>query len=221
MAGRIGGHGPDCITAGADSRRALERLVAGIVSRHPAAGTGYAALRAWNMLVWQPVVLALFGVHRLGLLPSLVTMSQCVTPVGIWGYRLTPSAPLRGREAVLVAAAGKEIGAVSAALYPELDAVIDVKSTLARRLLADRIVSVVLRLFATGWLEGDVKATVQRWLAACGLEGQSGVRQDVHADGTQGWVPARRACCLEYLLPGASLCQGCPRSAATAEASHV
>lgn len=204
MTGEIGEPGPEQIFPG--HRAAVETLVAGIAARAPEAGAAYPPVRAWTMMTWQPVVLAILAAHRLALAPSLDRLRQTVTKGGaVFGYRLPPQpdAPPRD-EATRIALLGLRVRALADALLADLAEVAPLKPVLARRLLADRFLSTVVH-------QNLSAATGEAWLAAAGLTGDSALGT---VEGRDGLVVRRRACCLEYLVAGGKRCETCPTTPA-------
>ncbi|MDX1654345.1 MAG: siderophore ferric iron reductase [Candidatus Competibacteraceae bacterium] len=212
MVGEIGGAAAGYITPGTDNRAALTALADGIRARHPQAGQGYWALRSWNMLEWQPVVLTLLGVHGLGMLPCLDTLGLRVRGPMVMGYRLPLHIPARGETPALIERGGRQLRIVAESLLEDLNGVIRVKPLLARRLLADRVLGVLLDLAARRPdLPDDlVEDYAQGWLSALNLEGQSALGTIGWKNGRRRLVLERRACCLAYRSQGGGYCDSCP-----------
>ncbi|WP_109793015.1 siderophore ferric iron reductase [Minwuia thermotolerans] len=210
MNGEVGGHAAGFVTFGQDNRGAIENLFRTIRASRPEGGEVYARYRAWNMLVWQPVVLAAIGVARLGRVVDLLKLSQRVTGPAVLGYRL-PGGVLRPACTYgLVNGAGGAIRALADRLYGEMNEVAGLRALLAERLLADRLAGVSLALGGSEEPEAQ-RARIDHWLRAAGLEGQSGVIPVALDGGATRLALRRKACCLEYLVEPGQLCESCPR----------
>lgn len=210
MAGAVGGHAAGWVTPGADNHDAIAGLVSAVASAHPEAGRGYAPLRAWMALTWQPVVLAVLAVHRLGLVPPLDRLSQGRRGTTMMGYRLPADAPVRGDERAMVEVAGDRVRGLADGLLADLRAVAPVKPRLAHRLLADRLLAVVLRA-SVGEVADLAAGRAAGWMAAMRLDGHSGLVPVTLDDGRPWLALDRKACCLEYMVDGGGLCASCPR----------
>ncbi|WP_207482857.1 siderophore ferric iron reductase [Arenibaculum pallidiluteum] len=213
MVGEIGGHLPGGVTRGRSNATAISELVDAIRAQHPEAGRGYWALRAWGMLTWQPALLAVLAVHRVGIVPRLDGISQRIHGPSVIGYALPGGETVSGPPEMLIEQAGAHLRVLADDLLAELDAVIGVKPVLARRLLADRLMAMLPRLGEGGdGLENDeIRVLAALWLDATGLRGQSGLMAITLGDGREQLTLDRKACCLEYRRDGAGLCASCPR----------
>lgn len=205
LGGRVGPPSPGQVVAGADNRDAVRRLVDGIAAQAPEAGRGYWAVRAWGMLIWQPAVLAVLGVHRCGFAPRLDAIGQSVTGPAVFGFTLPVDAVTHGPMPELIPQAGARLRRLTDVLLAEVRAEIAVKPVLAHRLLADRVLGTLLRASPEPERHGP------DWLRALGLEGQSGLVPLDLSDGRRRHGLDRRACCLAYRVEAGALCSSCPK----------
>lgn len=205
---RLGAPNGPAIVAGAGNRALLEGLISAIAASQPRAGRGFWALRAWAMLSWQPALLTVLPVERAGLLPGLEGLAQEVAGPAVWGFWLPDRTASEGTPSGLVEAAGRQLREVSETLLHDLSCVIAVKPELARRLLADRVLGLLLRVRHNA---APSQADAEAWLAGAGLQGKSALMRVPLADGESRPALDRRACCLEYLTADARLCESCPR----------
>jgi siderophore ferric iron reductase len=216
MVGTVGGHAPGHITPQRDNGDAIAGLVAALESENPEGGKGFWALRAWTMLTWQPAVLAMLAVHELGFAPRLGLLSQRVQGGSVFGYRLpadaVPPVPSSDLPA-LIARTGQEVRALADELMAALDAVIRIKPVLARRLLADRVLSLMAHasLRRPELDNVQLRGLADCWIAAMGLEGCSGLMAIRLSDGREQLTLDRKACCLDYRRCGAGYCNSCPK----------
>lgn len=210
MAGAVGGHGPARVTAGADNGEAIAGLVSAIASLHAEGKRPYWSLRAWTALTWQPVVLAMVGVHRLGIVPPVDRLSQIRRGAMMMGYRLPRGRVFRAEDREMMSQAGTQLRHLAGHLLADLAAVTAIKPRLAERLLADRVLAVLLRL-SVGRPPAEITLRAAAWLCATGLQGRSGLVPVTLADGRPWLALDRKACCLEYLVDGGGLCASCPR----------
>ncbi|GAA0568823.1 siderophore ferric iron reductase [Caenispirillum bisanense] len=209
MAGVLGGPAPGHVTAGQDNAAALTALIDAITATAGEGEAAYVAVTAWGMLVWQPAILTLLAVHRFGLVPDLGGMSQRVHGASVYGYRLPPEpAAMAMPPADLIRAGGQQLRALADSLLAELQRHVRLKPVLARRLLADRVVSTVAR---PEFAAAEVTALVEQWLAALDLAGCSGVMPVPLSGGRTVMALDRRACCLAYRVGGNDMCITCPR----------
>jgi siderophore ferric iron reductase len=206
---RLGAPDAGAVVAGRDNRAALQALVTAIAEAEPDAGRGFWALRAWGMLIWQPAMLTLLGVQRLGLRPDLEALGQSVQGPMVWGFQIPAGAGQPGDAEELLTPAAGALRAMSDRLLEELNGVVRVKPELARRLLADRLLGLIL--YAEP--QGDVEPLAERWLQAAGLQRKSGLMRVPLGDGGTRLALERRACCLEYRGTSAAFCATCPKLA--------
>lgn len=209
MAGVLGGPAPGHVTAGQDNTAPLTALIDAITATAGKGEAAYVAVTAWGMLMWQPAILTLLAVHRFGLVPDLAGMSQRVCGASLYGYRMGPDPAAIGAPLPeLIAAGGRELRALADSLLAELQRHVRLKPVLARRLLADRVVSTLAR---PEFAAAEVAALVEQWLAALDLAGYSGVMPVPLSGGRTVMALDRRACCLTYRVGGNDMCITCPR----------
>jgi siderophore ferric iron reductase len=206
------GHG-----TGAGPKADAARLVAALQAQHPEAGRAYWALRAWGLLVWQPVYATVMAAELTeGILP-LAGLTLDVDPVAadvsgfaVAGQRLVPCAAAERRPR-----AAQQLQPVSEALLQAVQACLPLHPKAARRLLADCVLAALLRIQRWQGHVGNAAllATGADWLALLGAANESGYLE-VHLPAAPPRLALdRRVCCLDDRRHGGSLCNTCPRLA--------
>lgn len=200
---------------GRDNHMLLETLRHRLAAAYPQAGPPFYAVRLWTNLLWQPCYLAVIAVHVHGALPELGGLAQSVRGVDVSGYRLAPGPQQAGSPEALIAIAGRQLNAMSEAILTEINAVTRLKRRPARRLLADRMLDLMVRLdrFSPGTGLAQQQRFCALWLEAMGLAGEGELETLSLADGTAVPIIARKGCCLDYLAFPGSYCASCPRQA--------
>lgn len=213
LAGEIGAHQAGWITPDRDNRASISALHQAIRSQFPEAGKAYWATRCWNMLTWQPAVLAVLAVHGLGFLPDLRRLSQRPAEGMVAGYRLPHSRLIRSGPEHLIEQAGGAVAELCGRLFADLGEVATVKPLNAKRLLADRILGSLAHLpqMADGPDTARTLHYAELWLEAASLSGMSSLAVAKLSNGREQPVLDRKACCLHYCVPGAELCASCPK----------
>jgi siderophore ferric iron reductase len=203
----------ESIVAGTDSTSVLDALYRFWQKSCPEGGQPYWSIRCWTMLVWQPVYLAVIGVHGVGALPSLTAIKQKLRQGIVAGFEL-PASPLRGapREA-LIDLAGQELRLLADALLAQLTSLTRIRRVSAMRLVADALLAALVRL---GQLKPDlgneeILALSRRWLAVLDLAGQSDLMPITLSSGREQLALNRKGCCMDYRRAGGGLCASCPK----------
>jgi siderophore ferric iron reductase len=117
-----------------------------------------------------------------------------------------------GTPEALIERAGDQFRAFATTLLAEINAHVRLKPLPARRLVADRFLSLM------GWLNHkrhdltntQIAGYADQWLAALDLKGQ-GTLQAVATPGGEVLIVKRKGCCLDYLIDPDRLCASCPR----------
>lgn len=193
-----------------DDRKTVVRLHGEIAAGHAPAGRAYHAVRSWSMLVWQPAMAGIMGVHGQNLALPVDRMGQRVADGGIYGFRLPAGQSLRTDLAEMIDLTATRIRAIADRFYAELCTVAPVKEKIAYRLLADRILGTLVH-FHAHQPQLDVCAHAGRWLDAAGLSGMSALADVRLTSGALHPVLDRKQCCLHYLCEPGALCQSCPK----------
>ncbi|MGP4844527.1 siderophore ferric iron reductase [Marinobacter sp. 1Y8] len=215
LAGELCSGESPCIVAGRDNRYQVSALVENLQFSFPDAGAPYWSARCWTFLVWQPIALSIVGVHGAGVLPPIGALRQKIGPgySYVAGYQLPGSDWRADSEQALIDAGGAVLRQVCDQLLDELRGVINFKPLSAMRLVADSLIGGLMRL--PGMRDDANVARLQfltdRWLAAAGLEGQSGLIP-VHLDDDIVRLGlSRKGCCMHYRCSSDELCAGCPK----------
>ena len=213
LKGAPGGHLPGWHQPGRDNRAFIETLHARLAAAYPEAGQPFHAVRLWTNLLWQPAYLAVIGVHVHGALPALARLSQARQNLDIDGYRLEPGPQYRAGTEAMIARAGGELRGMADAVLVEINAVTRLKRLPAMRLLADRMLGLMVRLgqYRPGTSIAEQHRYCALWLEAMGLAGQGSLETIDLPGGRQAAIVARKGCCLDYLAFPGTYCASCPR----------
>ena len=221
LQGEVGDHAAGWVSPGADNGATLRQLYAAIRNANPEAGAAFWSASCWNHLNWQPVAIALLAVHRFALLPKVGCMSQCLRQGGVGGFRLPSPHCARGARKRLIREAGCQLQELAESLIADMGRLAKethkqefatVKQITARRLLADRILGLLLRI---GQLDSrlgneELQDYACAWLEAAGLESMSALRPITLSCGREQLVLERKACCMAYLCADGAICESCP-----------
>lgn len=213
LKGVPGGPLPEWHSVGQDNRAFLEMLHERLKVSYPDAGRPFYAVRLWTNLMWQPAYLSVIAVHLHGALPAVTTLAQARQNLDVNGYRLAPGPQREGSTEDLIDWAGRDLRAMGDSVLAEINAVTRLKRVPALRLLADRILGLMVRLkhFRPEISLAEQYRYCDLWLSAMGLEGQGGLETLDLPDGQQVAIMARKGCCLDYLAFPERYCASCPR----------
>jgi siderophore ferric iron reductase len=145
--------------------------------------------------------------------PKLSDISQAIKGIDISGFRLPPAPQERGEVETLIASAGAQLRAMAETMLDEINVLTRLKRRPALRLLADRMLSLMVRLghYRPGTTIEEQKRYCALWLAAMGLTGEGDLETLDVANGRQVVIMARKGCCLDYLALGGVYCSTCPK----------
>ena len=212
MKGEPGVAGPGWYQPGGNNAGMLAQLLSALQSTYPDAGPAFWAVRMWTNLIWQPAYLAVIGAHMHGAVPDLHAISQHRHGIFVDRYRLLPGLqPMGAPEALIEQAAGQFRG-FAITLLAEINAHVRLKPLPARRLAADRFLSLMV------WLNHkrrdltnvQIASYAGQWLAALELSGQ-GALEAIATPGRDVLIVKRKGCCLDYLIDPGRLCASCPK----------
>lgn len=198
---------------GGDNADFMAQLRQALAVTYPAAGPAFWAVRLWTNLIWQPAYLAVIATHIHGAVPDLGGLSQQRRGIHVNGYRLLPGEQREGDVAARIATASSQLNTMTAQLFNEVNALVKLRPLPAKRLLADRMLSLMV------WLsqrQRDLPVAMIRdycdqWLAALALSGQGTLETIVAPDGRELLIVKRKGCCLDYLIDPDRLCASCPK----------
>jgi len=213
MKGEPGPARPGWYVAGGDNAAFMAQLHQALAATYRDAGPPLWAVRLWTNLIWQPAYLAVIATHIHGALPDLTRLSQQRRGVFVDGYRLVPGVQSGGSEPARIAQASAQLNLLSGQLLEEVNGLVKLRPLNARRLLADRMLSLMV------WLSQKrrdlplalIEDYCSQWLAGMGLTGQGRLVTITAPDGRQALIVQRKGCCLDYLLDPDRLCASCPR----------
>ena len=198
---------------GADNSAVLEQLHAALATTYPKAGPAFYAVRLWTNLLWQPAYLAVIAAHIHGAMPNLSGLSLQRRGIYIDGFRLVPDSQVSGSTEALIADGGNQLKAMAAVMLDEVNALAKLKPLPARRLFADRMLSLMV------WLSQrrrDLPATLieayaKQWLDVLGLTGQGDLEPITGPAGQRLLIVRRKGCCLDYRIDPDRYCATCPK----------
>ena len=215
MKGEPGPARPGWYRQGDDNAAFMAVLHEALAATYREAGPPLWAVRLWTNLIWQPAYLAVIGVHLHGAVPDLTQLSQQRRGVFVDGYRLLPGPQSQGDVTARIADASAQLRVFSAQLLEEVNAEVKLRPLPARRLLADRMLSLMV------WLSQkrrDLPVEViedycDQWLAGMDLTGQGSLQTLTAPEGRAVLIVQRKGCCLDYLLDPDRLYASCPKQA--------
>ena len=215
MKGEPGVARPGWYVAGGDNAAFMAALHQALAVTYRQAGPALWAVRLWTNLIWQPAYLAVIGTHIHGAVPDLTQLSQQRRGIFVDGYRLVPGVQNQGEVSARIANASAQLNSFTARLLDEVNAEVKLRPLPARRLLADRMLSLMV------WLSqkrrdipvAEIEAYCAQWLAGMGLTGQGALQTLTAPDGRAMLIVQRKGCCLDYLLDPNRLCASCPKQA--------
>lgn len=212
MKGAPVGHRPGWYRPGEDNSAVLAQLHARLAETYPAAGPAFWAVRLWTNFLWQPAYLAVIAAHIHGAMPDLGQLSQRVDGIYADGYRLPAGPHQAGSTEQLIALAAASLRPFTAALLDEINLLVRLKPLPAKRLLADRMLSIIARLPQwQGVSAAAAESYGQQWLAALGSSGQGRLDRIEVGDGREVVIVTRKGCCLDYLIEPRAYCASCPK----------
>ncbi|MET3927205.1 siderophore ferric iron reductase [Devosia sp. 2618] len=198
---------------GGDNSLFLSQLHAALAATYPAAGPAFYAVRLWTNLLWQPAYLSVISAHIHGGVPDLTRLSQQRRGIYIDGYRLVPGQQSTGPVETLIDTVAAQLKTLAAAMLEEVNAEVKLKPLPAKRLFADRMLSLMV------WLSQRrrdlpsemIEAYTGQWLAALGLTGQGSLEPVEAPGGRRLLIVKRKGCCLDYLIDPDRFCSTCPK----------
>jgi siderophore ferric iron reductase len=197
---------------GADNGAFLGDLHAELAATYPRAGAAFHAVRLWTNLLWQPAYLAVIAAHCHGAVPDLGGLSQRRRGIYVDGYRLVPGPQTEGSIDAMIDDAAGQLKAMAAPMLDEVNALVKLKPLPARRLFADRMLTLMV------WLSQKqrelppqtIRGYSDRWLDRLGLTAQ-GELESVFAPNREVLIVKRKGCCLDYLIDPDRYCATCPK----------
>lgn len=211
LQGRCGPH-----AAGLPAGPAAERLLVAMQRQHPRAGRAFWALRAYARLLWQPAYASVMAVEWTGHALPLAGLGWQVdtAEAEVSGFTLPAAAWMATPTDAARPQAAGQVQALAADLLAAVQAGLPLHPKAARRMLADCVLSALLRAQPHMGCSADrLRAIGAEWLALLGASGDSGYLEVRHAAGSPRLVLDRGICCLDDRREGGELCNTCPRLA--------
>ncbi len=213
MKGAPGAAPPDWHQPGRDNQAFLTDLYGKLEASYPLAGPPFYAVRLWTNLIWQPAYLGVIAVHLHGAVPDLCAIGQNRNGIYVSDYRLLPGPQYRDDTEAMITKAGQDLRAFADEALAEINAVTSLKRRPALYLLAERMLSLMVRLrhFQPHLGLEEQLRFCTLWLEAMGLEGFGRLEVTRLPDGRDIAIVARKGCCLDYLITPDRLCASCPK----------
>lgn len=188
------------------------KLIDSLKTAHPEAGRHYWSARSWTLLTWQPVCLTLGAAMVAGQRFPIQQLCQRTTACMVAGYSLQAEQFESVQPAGLIESAASALRQYTNGIYTQLSSQTPLSETLALRLLADRVLSVLLLMRKLLELESSqIERLGQHWLKAMDLEGYSALMTITMTDGSERLALNRKGCCQDYRRSDGQLCNTCPR----------
>lgn len=176
----------------------------------PVGGSAYTAMRTWNLLTWQPILVGVLCAETEQRVADVENAAFEMGPV--YGCHLAgmpcsattlPDARMRAAEHMRQA---------TEALFQALACRVRLRWELAQRQMADRVLGILARRAMLGLSSlPATEAAAVAWLDALDLRNASSLDRMTLANGDQGLRLCRRSCCLEYRARPDFLCATCPK----------
>ncbi|MDG9671436.1 siderophore ferric iron reductase [Hahella sp. CR1] len=213
LTGEISVDNTGLICAKADNQEVLTQLHNYWRNACPEAGAPYWAVRSWTMLVWQPTFIAVAAVHIVGAAAPLSELGQKYAKGVVAGFRTPPVALPTAAIERLIELSGAELAQVCEGFLEQLNRIAKVKPLIAKRLVADSLLSALSRLslLSAPPDNDEIQHWAQAWLKAMDLVGYSSLTPIPLHNGRLQLTLDRKACCLHYLRQDGELCASCPK----------
>lgn len=194
---------------------AIKALVASWERAFPEAGQPYWSVRSWTLLIWQPVFIAVLGVHGVESVPPVDRLWQRLDDGIVAGFRLPGQGwrEANADEAQRIAAAGELLVRVRDRLLADVTGVTRLKRLSAHRLMADTLLGALTTLpnLSQAFTSERIQALADQWLSATGLSHQSGLMPLTLTGGQKALGLDRKACCMHYRREDGCYCASCPK----------
>lgn len=198
---------------GRDNAPFLAALRSELAATYPAAGPALRAVRLYTNLIWQPAYLMVMGAHLHGAIPALAGLSQQRRGIYVDGYRLVPAPLWSGTTDAMIARGAAQLTGFAEAVLGEVNGHEKLRPLPARRLLADRMLSLMVWLAARrrDLPPATIRNCCEQWLEGMGLTAQGNLQSVFAPDGREVLIVQRKGCCLDYRIDPTRLCASCPK----------
>lgn len=213
LKGVTGVHQPGMIKHGEDNNEAIALLYQRLQTAHPEAGMPYWSIRAWSLLAWQPIYLALIGVHQLNIVAPIDKISQIRTADSVAGFVIPSDSYIRSDVNDLISVSACQLKHVCNAIFDQLSEITRIRKVSAMRLIADTLLAALNRLkHSNSQLTNQHIINLgELWLSAMELSGQSSYMPIKLSSGREQLVLNRKGCCMHYRRQDGALCASCPK----------
>lgn len=213
LQGRLESFNGDGVRAGKNNQAELKRLVAHLQQYFPEAGAPYWSVRSWSLLMWQPIALAVISVHCFNIRLPLTAINQDEKQGVISGYSLTDTVYHSGEVPALIEQTAQELRLLCQLFFTDLNHVIALRQTLARRLVADILLH-TLNFVSNQYLNlsnQQIEQIGKLWLSHMGLVGESHFISIALSNSSERLFLNRKSCCFDYRRVGGLVCASCPK----------
>lgn len=187
----------------------MARLHNYLQRQYPEAGARYWRARAWGLLIWQPIYLAVIAAHRCQIILPLNDMGQRFPASGIpCGVLFRHSEFTQGQTHACVQQMAEDLMRGCSHLYG-LGCALGLTQKHAERVVADCVVSALLMVYPAR-VDG-LEALGRLWLTTMGLDGAAGFIHYQNTAGESRLALDKKNCCFRYLCHGRAPCDICPR----------
>ena len=213
MKGEPGAPLPGWYHPGGDNADFMAQLHGALKATHAQAGPAFWAVRLYTNLIWQPAYLAVIATHLHGALPDLSSLTQRRRGIYVDGFRLRPERQTAMTPEAGIAHAGAHLAQLTEQLLGEINALVRLKPLPTRRLLADRLLRLMVWLHhrQPSLTPEQVLDYAEQWLDAAGVAGEGALEAVTTPDGRVVLIVNRKGCCLDYLITPDQLCATCPK----------
>ncbi|MCL9775168.1 siderophore ferric iron reductase [Vibrio methylphosphonaticus] len=187
---------------------------------HPEAGRIYWLTRAWTMLIWQPVTIALIASYYSDQVPTLSSMIQGLNrQTGVVGnFDFREHQWQSGNQHERQRFVAQELNILLDDLANQFDNVCRISPSTREKLLADTVMEMLLRglkqMVLTQQLTREnielaFSHELHHWQQALKLPVKRFGQLNVASDGE--FFIQKRVCCMHYRRSDGNYCQGCPQ----------
>ncbi|MDR8526108.1 siderophore ferric iron reductase [Shewanella fidelis] len=202
----------DSIASSQSNSNIIKLLHSNIAQQSPEAGKAYWLTRSWDLLIWQPLYIAMVSIYQLRTLPDLTSLIQRHQHGLVAGFYLTNLDCLEGDDEALIAAAGKQLTALFEHYRRELDLWVRCRPRFVEHLIADAILA-KLELLQQAHPESsnaEILRHAKLWLYAFNLPTKH-LQSLTLSSVDNKLILQRTSCCAVYKTTNGVKCDNCPR----------
>ena len=189
----------------------IARLYSEIKFSSAEAGNAYWLSRTWSLLCWQPLYIAMIGVHCCQLVPRLSTIQQANHPQFIAGYGFKSHEYRTGRPHLIIPFAAKELTTLFQRFQEAINQWGRIRPGFVEPLIADGVLAafvLVKRHLQTQQIALD-EACLTIWFNELNLPKR--YLNTLYQNSQNQLDFIRNRCCLVYKCSDRNYCQRCPK----------